>query len=522
VTDSKTYDGGTSSSGVPVVFSGLASGDSISGFTQAFLFKNVLGTNGSTLAVNAGSGTVNDGNGGNNYTLAYQTVSGTITPATLTITAVTDSKTYDGGTSSSGVPVVFSGLASGDSISGFTQAFLSKNVLGTNGSTLAVNAGSGTVNDSNGGNNYTLAYQTVSGTITPATLSYLADLKTWISGSAEPALIGTVTGFVLSETQATATTGALQFTSPADTSSAPGAYPINGSGLSATNYIFVQAPSNATALLVDPTPQTPPNSPPPNNTPTNQVTITFQNPNTGPIQVSFTPNGTPTANNQNNDVSPASLPPGDGFTHNNGFDFQPISQYDANQYSQFKLPGYQDQAGEAAIFTIIARAISPDHAADYLIDAFWSGTAPDWNGANGGNTLAGRVTFSDGAGHDVAPTGNNAFPIVAGTTDFGQLLKTGPVMISDGQTPAHWLLATALAPDGKGILCDDPISGKVVELAYDPATETVGGVTGIFDAKTKGFVSLADASGDIPAGALGGLAALQGFTPSTYFAVTVH
>jgi hypothetical protein len=124
----------------------------------------------------------------------------------------------------------------------------------------------------------------------------------------------------------------------------------------------------------------------------------------------------------------------------------------------------------------------------------------------------------------VTPTVNDAFPIVAGKTDFAALLKNGPVMIGGpaGQTPAQWLLATGLAPDGKGIICDDTITGTLVELSYDPATETVGGITGVFDAKTKGFVSLADAGNDIPANDASGLAALQGFVPSTYFAVTVH
>ena len=125
----------------------------------------MLGPNGSTLVVNAGSGTVNDGNSGNNYTLAYQTAAGTINPATLTVTAVTDSKTYDGNTSSTGVPVAASGLVGGDTAGGFTQAFQSREVLGPNGSTLMVNAGSGTVNDGNSGNNYTLVYQTAAGTI---------------------------------------------------------------------------------------------------------------------------------------------------------------------------------------------------------------------------------------------------------------------------------------------------------------------------------------------------------------------
>ena len=46
------------------------------------------------------SGTVNDGNGGNNYTYTFVPVStGVITAEALTITAVTNTKTYDGTTS---------------------------------------------------------------------------------------------------------------------------------------------------------------------------------------------------------------------------------------------------------------------------------------------------------------------------------------------------------------------------------------------------------------------------------------
>ena len=87
-------------------------------------------------------------------------------------------------------------------------------------------------------------------------------------------------------------------------------------------------------------------------------------------------------------------------------------------------------------------------------------------------------------------------------------------------TSAHWLLATQMTADGKDIVADDPSTGKQVVLSYDASTKTVGGVTGIYDAKTKGFVSLADASGDLPAGS-GGSAALLGFVPSSFIAVTV-
>ena len=111
--------------------------------------------------------TVDDGGRGNNYTVALHTATGTITPADLDVTAVTDSKTYDGTTSSDETPTV-SGLQPGDSVTGWAQAFQSKNVLGAGLSTLAVTAY--VVNDGNSGNNYAVTTHTAAGTITPAAL----------------------------------------------------------------------------------------------------------------------------------------------------------------------------------------------------------------------------------------------------------------------------------------------------------------------------------------------------------------
>jgi hypothetical protein len=71
-----------------------------------------------------------------------------------------------------------------------------------------------------------------------------------------------------------------------------------------------------------------------------------------------------------------------------------------------------------------------------------------------------------------------------------------------------------MTPDGKDITYDDPRTGGLVELSYDPATETVGGITGVFNPATNSFVGLADASNDIPANDAAGLAGLQGFSPS--------
>ena len=53
---------------------------------------------------------VNDGNGGNNYTYTFVADStGVITAEALTITAVTNTKTYDGTTSAAMVPEITSG-----------------------------------------------------------------------------------------------------------------------------------------------------------------------------------------------------------------------------------------------------------------------------------------------------------------------------------------------------------------------------------------------------------------------------
>jgi hypothetical protein len=103
-------------------------------------------------------------------------------------------------------------------------------------------------------------------------------------------------------------------------------------------------------------------------------------------------------------------------------------------------------------------------------------------------------------------------------------LNNGPVMIgaSADPRPVQWLLATGMAPDGKGIICDDTVTGKLVELSYDPATKTVGGITRLFDEKSNSFVPLADASNNIPASDASGLSGLQSFVPATYLAVTVH
>ena len=99
-------------------------------------------------------------------------------------------------------------------------------------------------------------------------------------------------------------------------------------------------------------------------------------------------------------------------------------------------------------------------------------------------------------------------------------LKNGPVMIGGaaGQRPAQWLLATGMTPDGKDINLHDP---QPADWSNSPRQKPSLHYRR-FNPKTNGFSPLADAGSDIPANDASGLAGLQSFVPSTYYAVTVH
>src|SRR5207253_661074 len=101
-TNSKVYDGTTSAAAVPAITAGrLAAGDTAS-FTETYNNKNA-GT-GKTLIP---AGTVTDGNSGLNYAVTFaNNTTGVITPRAITVTAATNSKVYDGGTSAAAVPSI--------------------------------------------------------------------------------------------------------------------------------------------------------------------------------------------------------------------------------------------------------------------------------------------------------------------------------------------------------------------------------------------------------------------------------
>ena len=98
------------------------------------------------------------------------------------------------------------------------------------------------------------AVNLVAGTlaITPATLTYTANPFSRLYGDPNGTFSGSVSGFRNGDTLASSTTGALTFTSPVTPGSNVGKYAINGGGLGAGDYVFVQAPGNATALTINP------------------------------------------------------------------------------------------------------------------------------------------------------------------------------------------------------------------------------------------------------------------------------
>src|SRR5206468_1989915 len=97
VSDSKTYDGTTDSSGTPTVSGLQGSTDTVTGRTQAFHSKDVMGAGHSTLVVTGYS--VHDDNSGGNYDVHLHTATGTISAKNLTISCASAvDKTYDGTT----------------------------------------------------------------------------------------------------------------------------------------------------------------------------------------------------------------------------------------------------------------------------------------------------------------------------------------------------------------------------------------------------------------------------------------
>lgn len=269
----KVYDGNTvaavtlsPSSGL----SGVLSNENLS-FTAVGNFADANAGTGKTVNVtlSLANGTASSSQ---NAGLAsdYQLVSGgtatttaSITPKALQVAISAADKVYDGTTRANVGLAGVTGLVGSEQLAFTLSGDFSDANAGTGKSVVA------TVTASNAGgalaSNYAIPSSAVtSAGISQATLTYVADALSTAVGNELPPMTGTVTGFVAGETLSGATTGTLAFGTAASSASPAGSYAVDGSGLSAVNYRFVQAAGNATALTLTGTvqPPAPPLTPP--------------------------------------------------------------------------------------------------------------------------------------------------------------------------------------------------------------------------------------------------------------------
>ncbi len=191
-TNSKEYDGNASASALPAITSGSLAFSDTANFIQTYSSVNF----GSGIALTP-SGSVSDGNSGNNYAVTFVASStGSITKKALTLTGVSAlNKSYDGN-----AVAILTGTAA-------LNGIISPDVVSIVGSPVGTfatsSAGTSTVTISGyslGGasaNNYTLTTPTVSAAITPRVVTVTPDSgQTKVYGAANPTYTYTNTALV--------------------------------------------------------------------------------------------------------------------------------------------------------------------------------------------------------------------------------------------------------------------------------------------------------------------------------------
>jgi hypothetical protein len=187
----------------------------------------------------------------NNYTLTFTGSTLEITPANLTITAGSDSKTY--GSSFTATAFTSSGLVNGDTVASVT--------LTSAGSVSGAAAGVYDIVPSaalgTGLTNYLISYANGALAVTPAALSIAANAQTKVEGTLDPPLTFVASGFQAGDAAAGVLSGALTRAA----GEAPGSYPITQGTLSANANYTIAFTGNT--LVITPAPPPPPPPPPP-------------------------------------------------------------------------------------------------------------------------------------------------------------------------------------------------------------------------------------------------------------------
>ncbi|PIF29864.1 gliding motility-associated-like protein [Flavobacterium sp. 9] len=165
----------------------------------------------------------------NALTVNVATISSTVSPATLTVTADDKTKVY--GDANPTLTVSYAGFVNGDTVTSLTTApSVSTTALLGSGVGFYPITATGAVNP-----NYTFTYVNGNLLINTASLTVTADNQTKTYGSANPTFTVAYSGFVNGDTETVLLIPAT-VTTTADTSSPVGVYPLTVSGAIAVNY----------------------------------------------------------------------------------------------------------------------------------------------------------------------------------------------------------------------------------------------------------------------------------------------
>ncbi|MDR3639531.1 MAG: MBG domain-containing protein, partial [Isosphaeraceae bacterium] len=223
-------------------YAGLVNGDTPANLSSTFRLEFSTAANASSPAGNYSLSPY--GFNDPNYAPTYVASTLTVTPAPLTVEAVSQSKVY--GQPAPLLTVRFCGLVNGD-----TPADLTGLVL-TSPATQSSPVGTYRITPSGiVSTNYFITYVDSTLTITPAPLTVQTDNSARVYGQPNPAFTGTISGLTNSDT--TTALGTLTFSTDATQSSPVGSYNVTPGGLSDPNYTISYAPG---ALMVTPAPVT--------------------------------------------------------------------------------------------------------------------------------------------------------------------------------------------------------------------------------------------------------------------------
>jgi hypothetical protein len=164
-----------------------------------------------------------------NYIITAHNGTLSITPATLTGTAEGKSRLY--GETNPVFTVTYTGFVNGENASIVSGTLTSSTTADTNSPV----GGYPITLSGQSASNYTIQYVDGVLSVTPAPLLVIAENKSRAYGQTNPVFSATFAGFVNGE-HTNILSGSLTFTTTADANSPVGNYPIQASGVSATNY----------------------------------------------------------------------------------------------------------------------------------------------------------------------------------------------------------------------------------------------------------------------------------------------